>query len=77
MTVVLFEEGISMSKYISSYYIQEKMRPIENLIKIVNSSIEDKGTNDIASQISDAQKREVAFAFAVIAKELGVQIPDV
>ena len=53
------------------------MRHIENLIKIVNSSIEDKGTNDIASQISDAQKREVAFAFAVIAKELGVQIPDV
>ena len=66
-----------MNKYISSYYIKEKMRPIENLIKIVNSSIDDKSTNDIASQISDAQKREVAFAFAVIAKELSVQIPDV
>lgn len=66
-----------MDKYISAYYIQEKMRPIENLIKTVNSSIEDNGTNNIAEQISEAQKREVAFAFAVIAKELGVQIPDV
>lgn len=66
-----------MDKYISSYYIQEKMRPIENLIKLVNRSIEDTGTNNIADQISEAQRRQVAFAFAVIAKELDVQIPDV
>lgn len=63
-----------MNKYISARYINEKSRPIRNLMNIVDSATE---SNDISEELSDYDKREIAFAFAVIAKELDIQIPDV
>lgn len=67
-----------MDKHISAFYIKEKMYPVEQLVKIVNETLEgDSDTANIAEKFSESQRREVAFAFAVIAKELGVKIPDV
>jgi len=47
--------------------------PIEHLQTILADTDED----DISEQVSDFWAREIAFSFAVIAKELGVKIPDV
>lgn len=58
-------------KYVSAKYISEKMRPIENLIDIVNNAERD----NLAEEIRCPE--EIAFAFAVIAKEIGVEIPEV
>lgn len=67
-----------MDKHISAFYIKEKMYPIEQLIKTVNDTLEgDSDTANIAEKFSESQRRETAFAFAVIAKELGVKIPEV
>lgn len=67
-----------MDKHISAFYIKEKMYPIEQLVKIVNETLEgNSDTANIAEKFSESQRREVAFSFAVIAKELGVKIPDV
>lgn len=67
-----------MDKHISAYYIKEKMWPIEQLIKTVNDTLDgDSDTANIAEKISPSQRNDIAFAFAVIAKELGVKIPDV
>lgn len=63
-----------MNKYISSRYINEKSRPIRSLMNIVDSATE---SDNISEELSDYDKREIAFAFAVIAKELDIQIPDV
>lgn len=60
-----------MSKHISARYIKEKMRPIENLIDIVNNAESDNLSEEIR------YPEEIAFAFAVIAKEIGVKIPEV
>ena len=60
-----------MGKHISARYIKEKMRPIENLIDIVNNAESDNLSEKIR------YPEEIAFAFAVIAKELGVKIPEV
>lgn len=62
-----------MKKYISARYINEKIMPIEHLQTILADTDED----DISEQISDFWAKEIAFSFAVIAKELGVKIPDV
>lgn len=62
-------------KHISAHYINEKSSPIRNLLLIVDD--DSKDSDNITEQLSDNMKREVAFAFAVIAKELGVNIPDV
>lgn len=64
-----------MKKHISAHYINEKSSPIKNLLSIVDD--DSKDSDNITEQLSDNMKREVAFAFAVIAKELGVSIPDV
>ena len=59
-----------MDKYVSAKYIDEKLYPIRNLISIVEST----DSNNIADKVAN-QKQDIAFAFAVIAKELGVTIP--
>ena len=66
-----------MDKHISAYYIKEKMWPIEQMIKTVNEACDGGETNNIAEKVSPSQRNDIAFAFAVIAKELGVKIPDV
>lgn len=67
-----------MDKHISAFYIQEKMWPIEQMIKTVNDTVNGTGDSaNIADQIPPVQRNEIAFAFAVIAKELGVKIPEV
>lgn len=67
-----------MDKHISAFYIQEKMWPIEQMIKKVNDTVNGTGDSaNLADQIPPAQRNEIAFAFAVIAKELGVKIPEV
>lgn len=67
-----------MDKHISAYYIKEKMYPIEQLVKTVNDTLDsDSDTANIAEKFPESRRREVAFAFAVIAKELGVKIPEV
>ena len=62
-----------MSKYISRKYLKEKIRPVEQLLK----TIEEAESDNLTEEISDYRKNEIAFAFAVIAKELDVKIPDV
>ena len=57
-------------KYISAKYIKEKSFPIEQLLDTINSS----DTDNIANKI---HAEEIAYAFAVIAKEIGVEIPEV
>ena len=66
-----------MDKHISAYYIKEKMWPIEQLVKTVHTACDGDESDNIAEKISPSQRNEIAFAFAVIAKELGVKIPDV
>ena len=67
-----------MDKHISAYYIKEKIYPIEQLVKTVNDTLDsDSDTANIAEKFPESQRREVAFAFAVIAKALGVKIPEV
>lgn len=66
-----------MDNYISAHYIQEKMRPIQNLIRIVEQEYSVGESDNITDKISENQRREFAFACAVIAKELDVNIPDV
>ncbi len=65
------------SKYISATYIKEKAYPIEQLLTIVNDGCADGDKNNIADQLSEFQKNQIAHAFAVIAKELDVKIPEV
>ncbi|MBQ8234654.1 MAG: hypothetical protein IJZ36_03630 [Bacilli bacterium] len=65
-----------MKNYISALYIKEKMFPIERLISNVETAIDNK-TDDMSDMMSDNLNNEIAFSFAVIAKELGVKIPDV
>lgn len=62
-----------MKNYISAKYIDEKSKAIRNLLNIVDSADSD----NLANKISESNIREITFAFAVIAKELGEQIPDV
>lgn len=62
-----------MSKYISRKYLKEKIGPVEQLLK----TIEEAESDNLTEAISDYRKNEIAFAFAVIAKELDVKIPDV
>ena len=59
-----------MKKYISAKYIKEKSYPIEQLL----DSIDSTETDNIADKV---YSEEIAYAFAVIAKELGVEIPKV
>lgn len=66
-----------MDKHISAYYIKEKMRPIEQLIKTVHTAYDGDESDNIAEKVSPSQRNDIAFAFAVIAKELGVKIPEV
>lgn len=66
-----------MDKHISATYINEKLWPVEQLISIVKDTCENGSTINISDQISESRRQEIAFAFAVIAKELGVKIPDV
>ena len=66
-----------MDKYISAVYIKEKMRPIEQLIKTVNTACDENESDNVAEKISPSRRKEIVFAFAVIAKELGENIPDV
>ena len=66
-----------MDKHISAYYIQEKMGPIQNLIRTVEKECSVGESDNIADKIPEYQRREFAFACAVIAKELGVKIPEV
>lgn len=48
------------------------------MIKTVNDTVNGTGDSaNIADQIPPVQRNEIAFAFAVIAKELGVKIPEV
>lgn len=60
-----------MDKYVSARYLDEKLAPIRNLIKIVDEA----ESNDIGKEIYNPE--EIAFSMAVIAKELGVKIPEV
>lgn len=64
---------MSNGVYIAKRYLEEKMPPIENFIKKVKES----ETGNMTDSFSDYEKESLAFAFAVIAKELGVKIPDV
>lgn len=67
-----------MKDYISSRYIDEKLYPIKNLIKIVDAEQESlEHSGNLTEELSEYQRNEIAFAFAVIAKEMGVKIPDV
>lgn len=59
------------TKFVSGYYIDEKMYPIKQLQKIIDNRTQD----NISRELSEAQRKEIAFAFAVIAKELDVPIP--
>lgn len=72
----MYKEKI-MSKHISAHYIQEKMRPIQNLIRTVEQECSVGESDNIVDKIPENQRREFAFACAVIAKELDVNIPDV
>ena len=66
-----------MDKHISAYYIKEKLRPIQTIINIVESSCDNGESDNIADKISESQRREFTFAYAVISKELGEKIPDI
>ena len=58
-------------KYVSARYIEEKLYPIERLCEIVHEAEK----NDISDEIRYPE--EIALAFAMIAKEMGVKIPEV
>lgn len=60
----------STKEYVSARYIKEKSWPIEQLLKLVETT----ETDNIADAVYPA---EIAESFAVIAKELGIKIPDV
>ena len=62
-----------MEKYISRHYIDSKMLPVKQLIHIVDSS----ETDDLTEIIFENMKKEIVFAMATIAKELGEKIPEV
>ena len=62
-----------MEKYISRHYIDSKMLPVKQLIRIVDSS----ETDDLSEVISENMRKEIVFAMATIAKELGERIPEV
>ena len=64
-----------MDKYISAGYINEKSRPIRTLLSIIDN--DSKESDNISNELTDSMKREIAFSFAVIAKELDIDIPDV
>lgn len=66
-----------MDNYISAHYIQEKMRPIQNLVRTIEQECSIGESDNITDKISENQRREFASACAVICKELGVNIPDV
>ena len=66
-----------MEKYVSARYIQEKIWPIKNLISIVEEEYSNGNSDNLSNKISDYQRKEFAYACAIIAKELGVNIPDV
>ena len=66
-----------MNKHISAHYIKEKIKPVKNLITTVEYACDNGESDNINNEFSESQRREIAFAFAVIAKELDVQIPDV
>lgn len=66
-----------MEKYISARYINEKMGPIQTLIRTVEQEYSARKSDNLSDKIPESQRREFAFACAVIAKELGVNIPDV
>lgn len=59
--------------YISKKYIDEKSYPIRKMLEKVDNADSD----DLREVITEADAKEIAFAFAVIAKELNVTIPDV
>lgn len=65
-----------MKKYIDAAYIAEKLYPVEYLIKEVEDKL-NSGNCCLTDTISEYRAQEIAYAFAVIAKELGVKIPDV
>jgi hypothetical protein len=69
--------GSDSNEYISAHYIQEKMRPIQNLIRIVGQECSIGELDNIADKIPENQRQEFAFACAIICKELDVSIPDV
>ena len=63
---------LDMDKYVSRRYLKEKFRSIERLEGIINN----EGDSDcLRDDISATLRQDVAFAFAVVAKELGVEIP--
>lgn len=62
-----------MEKYVSARYIREKLSPVRNLINIIERADSDALNEALPMEI----RKEIAFAFAVIAKEMDVEIPDV
>lgn len=56
---------------------KKKMRPIQNLIRNVEQECSVGESDNIADKIPENQRREFAFACAVITKELDVNISDV
>ena len=67
---------VNMDKHVGAYYIKEKSFPIKNLLSIVDDALAN-GTSNLANVINENNRRDIAFAFAVIAKELGVDNPEV
>lgn len=65
-----------MKKYIDAAYIAEKLEPVEYLIKVVEDKL-NNGESCLNDTISEYRSQQIAYAFAAIAKELGIKIPDV
>lgn len=63
---------LNTNKYISRRYLKEKLAYIKPLINIIES---DEGGDNLAEILYDTTCREAVFGFAVIAKELGYEIP--
>lgn len=61
-----------MGKYVSKRYIEEKIWPIKSLISILDTAEGDSIGNEV-----EGLKESVVKSFAIIAKELGVKIPEV
>ena len=69
---------VDMKKFVDASYIKGKMFPIEQLVRLVNDTCDDKSkSNNLANELTEINRLDIAFAFAVIAKEMGVTIPDV
>lgn len=65
---------VDFMKYVSAKYIREKSSNIQRLLDIVND--EELDRDDVSEIIKERiGYDELAFAFGVLAKEIGLKIP--